>query len=68
MPTYDYICENCKTTFSISTSFSSSISCEIACPCCHEENIHRLYSVPNVIFKGSGFHTTDNRKTTEEKD
>ena len=62
MPSYDFKCKDCKTTFSIFASFSSIIGCRTSCPCCKSENIERVYSPPNVIYKGKGFYTTDNEK------
>jgi putative FmdB family regulatory protein len=66
MPTYDYKCKDCKTTFSISASFTSMLGCKPTCPCCKSENIGRMYSTPNVIFKGKGFYSTDNEKKETE--
>jgi putative FmdB family regulatory protein len=65
MPQYDYKCKDCKTAFSISASFTSMLGCKPSCPCCKGENIEKIYSAPNIIFKGSGFYNTDNKK--EEK-
>ena len=58
MPLYEYQCvnKNCAETFEIRHSFDSSptLKCEI----CGEE-IRRKFSAVPVIYKGSGFYTTD---------
>lgn len=57
MPTYEYLCPKCgvfEQFHSISTKLSH-------CPKCNSE-VRRLISQnSNVIFKGSGFYTTDYR-------
>lgn len=62
MPVYEYMCKDCKTTFSISASFSSMLGCKVTCPCCKGENINKIFSPPTVIYEGKGFYTTDNNK------
>lgn len=66
MPIYDFRCNKCKTTFSVSTSFSSMIGCEMICPCCHSEDVEKLFKNFNVIFKGKGFYTTDTKKDEDK--
>jgi putative FmdB family regulatory protein len=60
MPTYEYYCEKCgvfETFHSITTSLDE-------CPQCHGP-VRRLISQNNnIIFKGSGFYTTDNRSSS----
>jgi len=36
-------------------------SSEIRCPNDHTK-VRRIYSVPSIIFKGSGFYVNDSRK------
>ncbi len=56
MPRYDYKCEACGHVFEVTQSFSDD---PIAY--CPEDGskAERQLSVPHVIYKGSGFYTTD---------
>ncbi|OQY27745.1 MAG: hypothetical protein B6244_09560 [Candidatus Cloacimonetes bacterium 4572_55] len=60
MPTYEYHCEACGYRFE---KFQSMTEEPISvCPKCHIENVERLISGGGgLIFKGSGFYTTDYR-------
>ena len=56
MPTYGYRCDNCGNEFDVRQSFHDEP--KAVCPRC--QNIaQRLFHVPPVIYKGSGFYTTD---------
>ncbi len=60
MPTYDYFCEHCKSTFEFFQSMSDLPLEE--CPEC-ENKVRRLVSGgTGLIFKGSGFYLTDYAK------
>ena len=59
MPIYEYQCENCLTRFDVRRSFSDESPAY--CPKCRTE-AHRLFSPVPIIFSGSGFYITDNRK------
>ena len=58
MPLYEYQCvsKNCAKTFEIRHSFDSSPT--LKCENCGEA-IRRKFSAVPVIYKGSGFYTTD---------
>jgi putative FmdB family regulatory protein len=57
MPTYEYVCPQCG----IFEQFHSITITIDHCPKCGKE-VRRLISRnQNIIFKGSGFHVTDNR-------
>jgi putative FmdB family regulatory protein len=57
MPTYEYVCPQCG----IFEQFHSITTVIQQCPKCGGE-VHRIISRnQNIIFKGSGFHVTDNR-------
>ena len=58
MPTYDYQCRNCGTTFEVIHPMSEDgpQSCEI----CGGE-LRRILHPAGIIFKGSGFYKTDSR-------
>jgi putative FmdB family regulatory protein len=61
MPTYEYRCNQCRKTFEIFHSISSTIK---KCPDCGGK-LERLIS-PNagLIFKGSGFYSTDYKRSS----
>jgi putative FmdB family regulatory protein len=58
MPRYDYRCEPCQDTFEIVRSAEDRT--EVCCPTCGEA-AKRVFSPVGVVFKGSGFHSTDYR-------
>lgn len=61
MPIYEYECTNCKFCFELRHGFNED---PIAlCPRCQERSHRVLRPVP-IIFKGSGFYVTDNRKSS----
>ena len=65
MPIYDYECSVCQHHFERKQRFDEE---PVAmCPKCQARAHRVIHSVP-VIFKGSGFYTTDHRKShdTEE--
>ena len=56
MPRYDYQCKSCGQEFELTQSFSEAGSG--TCPECSGEGRRVFHAVP-VIYKGSGFYTTD---------
>ena len=63
MPVYQYLCPKCNLKFELKQSFSDeSIA---ACPKC-QNGARRLFSTVPIIFKGSGFYSTDNKKSEPE--
>jgi putative FmdB family regulatory protein len=65
MPVYQYHCPKCNLKFDLKQSFSDESM--VACPKC-QNGAKRLFSPVPVIFKGSGFYSTDNRKSSPEAD
>jgi putative FmdB family regulatory protein len=64
MPIYQYHCPKCNLKFELKQSFSDESM--VACPKCLN-GAQRLFSPVPVIFKGSGFYVTDNRKERPER-
>jgi putative FmdB family regulatory protein len=66
MPTYEYKCENCGHQFE---QFQSITSKPLrVCPQCGENTLTRLIGAGSgIIFKGSGFYSTDYRKESYKK-
>lgn len=58
MPVYAYECKDCGVRFDRKQSFNDEAL--RVCPEC-EGSVHRLIQPAGVIFKGSGFYSTDNR-------
>ena len=56
MPRYDYRCQQCDNHFELRQSCSEAG--KGTCPQCAGEG-HRVYHAVPVIYKGSGFYTTD---------
>ena len=59
MPVYEYKCNECSTQFELRRNFGDGS--ELSCPKCKGKT-RRVFSVVPIIFRGSGFYTTDSRK------
>lgn len=64
MPLYAYECESCHYEFERQQSFSDDPI--KVCPKCAKSSVRRLITPVGVIFKGSGFYITDNRKSLSD--
>ena len=62
MPTYQYACTNdeCGNRFELVQSFTDPSVSE--CPVCGQP-VRKVYNSVGVVFKGSGFYSTDNRSS-----
>lgn len=58
MPRYEYKCFICSSQIELEKSINDSDRYPICC----SQSMQRLWSAPIVIFNGSGFYSTDNRK------
>jgi putative FmdB family regulatory protein len=66
MPTYDYVCDACGHEFEHFQSMSSPV--ERKCPKCKKLKLRRLIGTGlAIMFKGSGFYTTDYRSEQYKK-
>ena len=61
MPVYAYQCNECGVRFERRQSFNDEPV--RVCPECENSTVRRLIQPAGVIFKGSGFYSTDNRKS-----
>ena len=59
MPLYDYSCPSCDHRFELRQSFQDDAIA--ACPECGAQS-SRVLHAPQVVYKGSGFYTTDRKK------
>ena len=57
MPVYDYKCVKCSSIVEYKRDFGDSTE-----PTCCNETMQRQWQSPGVVFNGSGFYVTDNRK------
>ena len=62
MPTYDYRCDSCEHRFELTQSIKDDPI--TVCPNCGEEAVVKVFGVPGIAFKGSGFYKTDNRSSS----
>ena len=60
MPTYEYECRNCGHTFEAFQSINDKPLSR--CPRCKSAVRRVINGGMGVIFKGSGFYSTDNKK------
>ena len=63
MPIYEYECEICTCRFELRRRFDEDEG-SLCCPQC-QGKVRRLFSLPAIIFKGSGFYVTDSRSDSE---
>ncbi len=63
MPIYEYQCLQCGRNFELFQSVGADPG---PCPYC-QGTVRRIYSSIGVIFKGSGFYSTDNRKAPTDE-
>jgi putative FmdB family regulatory protein len=60
MPTYDYHCDACEHEFEHFQTITSPLLTK--CPECGKKKLRRLFGTgAALVFKGSGFYTTDYR-------
>lgn len=71
MPVYTYRCESCGIQFEKTQKFSDQPLTR--CPECNQKALRKVYTPVGIVFKGSGFYSTDNRspsglnRSTSEK-
>ena len=59
MPVYSYRCKNCGVQFDRHQKFSEEPL--KVCPECGKPELRKLYQPVGIVFKGSGFYSTDHR-------
>lgn len=65
MPIYEYKCTECGHQFEVQQRFSDSPL--EACPNC-QGKLRKVFHPAGVIFKGSGFYTTDYKSSGKSSD
>ena len=59
MPIYTYRCENCGIQFDKQQNFNDPPL--IRCPECSKKTLRKVFQPVGIVFKGSGFYSTDHR-------
>ena len=59
MPIYTYRCESCGVQFERNQKFSDAPLTR--CPECGKKSLRKVYMPVGIVFKGSGFYSTDHR-------
>ena len=59
MPIYTYRCENCGIQFERHQKFSDAPLTR--CPECSKKALRKVYLPVGIVYKGSGFYSTDHR-------
>jgi putative FmdB family regulatory protein len=59
MPVYLYQCENCGVRFEQKQKFTDNPL--VTCPECGKKSLRKVFQPVNVVFKGSGFYSTDHK-------
>lgn len=61
MPAYAYQCQSCGAKFKLKQSFLDKPL--LHCPKCHRRTVGRVPQTPAIIFRGSGWYSTDHRSS-----
>ena len=66
MPTYDYVCDSCDHEFELFQSITAATKRK--CPECSRMKLRRRIGPgAAIVFKGSGFYSTDYRSESYKK-
>jgi len=66
MPTYDYVCSDCRHSFEMFQSMTAEPISK--CPECGGKVKRLIGSGSGPIFKGNGFYQTDYKKSSVKSD
>lgn len=63
---HEYRCKDCRKKFEVEVITTSALEgrrkVSPKCPTCGSKSVVKLISKPAIIFKGTGFYKTDNKK------
>ncbi len=62
MPVYTYRCESCGVQFERQQSYTDAPL--KVCPECRKKSLKKVISPVRIVFKGSGFYSTDNKSSS----
>lgn len=60
MVSYQFVCDVCGRKFEKKLKINDTLI-QVTCPEGHTQ-VHKIYQAPTIIYKGSGFYSTDHRK------
>jgi len=62
LPRYEYKCKECGKTFEVAHGINDNVE---NCQFCDGE-VRRLFHPVGIVFKGSGFYSTDSRNASKK--
>ena len=65
MPFYEYRCENCEAQIELFHGINEDARTQ--CEACNEPKLKRIVFPSAVIYKGSGYYTTEYKKSAAPK-
>jgi len=65
MPTYIYKCQDCGKVTEKAGSYSEMLNYRAVCLYCRSRNMRKVINKPEIIYKGSGFYSTDKNKNNK---
>jgi putative FmdB family regulatory protein len=65
MPIYTYRCTNCGVRFDQQQKFSDAPLTR--CPECNKKTLQKVFQPVGIVFKGSGFYSTDHRSPSGQQ-
>ena len=63
MPTYQYLCNDCRDLEIVQKFTDATLT---VCPNC-QGDLRKVFNAVGVVFKGSGFYRTDSRSASDSK-
>jgi putative FmdB family regulatory protein len=66
MPVYEYKCEKCGTRFEVEAGVGEARATRCPSNGCRGK-VERVFSLPAIMFKGKGWHSTDYGKGNGRK-
>src|SRR5512139_4096220 len=65
MPIYTYRCRSCGVQFDQQQKFSDAPLTR--CPECSKKTLQKVFQPVGIVFKGSGFYSTDHRSPSGQR-
>jgi len=62
MPVYIYQCDHCGVRFERQQQFSEPPL--VRCPECYKNSLRKIFTPVGVVYRGSGFYSTDHRSSS----
>lgn len=63
MPTFDYVCASCGTSFEVFL-LPREKDVEVVCSACGSTEVTKQIAAPAVLYKGEGYYSTDNKSAS----